>query len=146
MVGGPNRLGSPIVAAPMAGGPSNPRLAVAASDARAFAFLAGGYKTAETLAGEVAEVRRTGAVFGVNLFAPNTAAIDPEVFRRYAAELQADADDLGIDLSRAGIVEDDDGWRDKLDLLIADPIPVVSVTFGLTARMCAPCTEPVATS
>jgi nitronate monooxygenase len=131
-----NRLGSvlPIVAAPMAGGPSNPRLAAAASEAGAFAFLAGGYKSAEALAGEMAEVRRTGAVFGVNLFAPSTAAIARDAFDRYAAELQPDADDFGIDLSSARIVEDDDGWRDKLDVLIADPVAAVSLTFGLPER------------
>ncbi|REE64628.1 nitroalkane oxidase [Streptomyces sp. 3212.3] len=30
--------------------------------------------------------------------------------------------------------EDDDHWRDKIDLLLADPVPVVSFTFGLPGR------------
>ncbi len=62
----PDLLGSPLplAAAPMAGGPTTPALAVAVADAGAFAFLAGGYKAAEALAAEIAEVRRGGAPFG----------------------------------------------------------------------------------
>jgi nitronate monooxygenase len=128
-------LGSslPIVAAPMAGGPSNPRLAAAVAQVGGFAFLAGGYKTPELLATEIAAVRTGGAAFGVNLFTPNVTAIDERAFRRYADQLQHEADRYGIDLTRALIVEDDDRWHDKLGLLLADPVPVVSVTFGLPA-------------
>lgn len=128
-----NPLGSPLplAAAPMAGGPTTPRLAAAVAEAGAFAFLAGGYKTPEALAAEIVEVRGHGAAFGVNLFVPNTSPISEVTFRRYARELQADADHYGIDLAQAPLLEDDDGWQDKLDLLLADPVPVVSVTFGL---------------
>ena len=129
----PDPLGSPLplAAAPMAGGPTTPRLAAAVAEAGGFAFLAGGYKTAEALAAEIAEVRRGGAAFGVNLFAPNLSPVDETEFRRYARELQVEADRYGLDLSRAPLLEDDDRWQDKLDLLLADPVPVVSVTFGL---------------
>ena len=61
----------PLVAAPMAGGPSNPQLAAAVTLADGFAFLAGGYKTPEQLVNEIAAARTGGAAFGVNLFAPN---------------------------------------------------------------------------
>lgn len=121
----------PLVAAPMAGGPSNPQLAAAVTRADGFAFLAGGYKTPEQLVNEIAAVRTGGAAFGVNLFAPNIAPIEKGAFRRYAEHLQPAAVRYGIDLSVARIVEDDDRWRDKLDLLVDDPVPVVSVTFGL---------------
>ena len=129
----PDPLGSPLplAAAPMAGGPTTPRLAAAVAEAGAFPFLAGGYKTAEAMGAEIAEVRGTGAAFGVNLFVPDPSPIDEAEFRRYARELQADADRYGLDLSRAPLLEDDDRWTDKLDLLLADPVPVVSVTFGL---------------
>ena len=129
----PNPLGSPLplAAAPMAGGPTTPRLAAAVAEAGAFAFLAGGYKTPEALAAEIAEVRRKDVAFGVNLLAPHTSPIDEAEFRRYARELQAEADRYGLDLSGAPLLEDDDRWADKLDLLLADPVPVVSVTFGL---------------
>jgi NAD(P)H-dependent flavin oxidoreductase YrpB (nitropropane dioxygenase family) len=126
-------LGTPLslAAAPMAGGPTTTRLAAAVADAGAFAFLAGGYKTPDALAAEIDEVRRTTAAFGVNLFVPNAATISESEFRRYARELQPDAEHYGLDLSEAPLVEDDDRWQDKLDLLLADPVPVVSVTFGL---------------
>src|SRR5688572_11478122 len=130
----PNPLGSPLPlsAAPMAGGPTTPGLAAAVAEAGAFAFLAGGYKTAEALGAEITEVRRTGAAFGVNLFVPNLCPIDEVEYRRYARELQADAERYGLDLSQAPLLEDDDRWQDKLDLLLADPVPVVSVTFGVS--------------
>jgi nitronate monooxygenase len=121
----------PLAAAPMAGGATTPRLAAAVAEAGAFAFLAGGYKTPEALAAEIAEVRRSDAAFGVNLFVPNTSPISEAAYRRYARELQVEADRYGLDLARAPLLEDDDGWQDKLDLLLADPVPVVSVTFGL---------------
>jgi nitronate monooxygenase len=117
----------------MAGGPSNSGLAIAVAGAGAFPFLAGGYKAPEVLADEMTAVRARGVSFGVNLFAPNVASIDEREFRRYAAELQLEADRYGIDLSEFPIVEDDDRWRDKLDLLLAEPVPIVSVTFGLPA-------------
>jgi len=131
-----NPLGSPLplAAAPMAGGATTVALATAVLDAGAFAFLAAGYKTPEALAAEIAAVRPAGAAFGVNLFAPGIARIEEAEFRRYARELQPEADRYGIDLSQVPLREDDDRWTDKLDLLLADPVPVVSVTFGLPRR------------
>ena len=123
----------PVGAAPMAGGPTTGRLATAVAGAGGFAFLAGAYRTPDALAAEIAQVRATGAPFGVNLFAPSVARVDEAELRRYGRALQPLADRYGIDLSSAPVVEDDDGWHDKLDLLLADPVPVVSVTFGLPA-------------
>jgi NAD(P)H-dependent flavin oxidoreductase YrpB (nitropropane dioxygenase family) len=115
----------------MAGGATTVALATAVRDAGAFAFLAAGYKTPEALAAEIAAVRPAGAAFGVNLFAPGIARIEETEFRRYARELQPEADRYGIDLSQVPLREDDDRWTDKLDLLLADPVPVVSVAFRL---------------
>ncbi|GAB3848895.1 nitronate monooxygenase [Nesterenkonia populi] len=50
----------PIVAAPMAGGPTGPALTEAVADAGALPFLAGGYKTPEALSGEMEAARRLG--------------------------------------------------------------------------------------
>jgi nitronate monooxygenase len=128
-----NPLGStlPLVAAPMAGGPTTVRLAAAATEAGAFAFLAGGYKTPDALAAEIAELSGTIEAFGVNLFAPNVIPIGEADYRRYADRLQPEADHYSVDLSGIPPRNDDDWWQDKLDLLLADPVPVVSVTFGL---------------
>ncbi len=69
----------PLVSSPMAGGPSTVDLVVAVSAAGAFGFLAGGYKTAEALAEEMARVRAAGVgSFGVNLFVPGGPTADPD--------------------------------------------------------------------
>ena len=62
----------PVLAAPMAGGPSSVALGAAVSSAGGFAFLAGGYKRPDALAAEIAAARQWGAPFGVNLFAPGS--------------------------------------------------------------------------
>ncbi|WP_347041802.1 nitronate monooxygenase [Brachybacterium nesterenkovii] len=66
----------PLVAAPMAGGPTTVTLARAVAAAGAFAFLAGGYKDPAALAAHITELRAALAAdgsapgFGVNLFVP----------------------------------------------------------------------------
>ncbi|MBS2534839.1 nitronate monooxygenase [Catenulispora sp. NF23] len=121
----------PIVAAPMAGGPTTVALVGAVQGAGAFPFLAGGYKKAEALAAEVRQVRELGGTFGVNLFVPGTDAVDAAAFRAYAAELAPEAAPYGLELNPQPVVDDDDEWPDKLALLLAEPVPVVSLTFGL---------------
>src|ERR1700721_2711701 len=66
----PARLGLaiPVLAAPMAGGPSTPAMVAAAARAGGLGFLAGGYKTAEQLSEQIAEVRAATPPFGGNLF------------------------------------------------------------------------------
>ncbi len=124
-------LTNPVLAAPMAGGPSTPALVVAAAAVGSFGQLAGGYKTPQLLAEQITEVRRRTDRFGVNLFAPNPVPVDPAAFRRYAAAIAPVAETFGIDLSAAEPVEDDDHWADKIALLIDDPVAVVSFTFGI---------------
>lgn len=125
----------PVVAAPMAGGPSTPALVNAVTGAGAFGFLAGGYKTPQAMLDEIAAVRGTAA-FGVNLFVPQRddsgalQSVDADAFAAYADTLAEEAAALGLDLVLEPVV-DDDTWQDKLDVLIADPVPVVSLTFGL---------------
>jgi NAD(P)H-dependent flavin oxidoreductase YrpB (nitropropane dioxygenase family) len=127
-------LTCPVLAAPMAGGPMNPALAVAAARAGSLGFLAGGYKTPALLAQQIAEVRAQVPAFGVNLFAPNPVPVDVAEFRRYAAAVQAEADAYGLRLEGTTPVEDDDAWSAKVDLLVSDPVPAVSFTFGLPDR------------
>lgn len=120
----------PLVAAPMAGGPSTSALAIAVARAGAFPFLAGGYKSVDQLAAEMAEVRAAGATFGVNLFVPNTSTLDATALSAYATELQPEADVYGLKLNPHPLVDDDD-WEQKLTLLLREPVSVVSTTFGL---------------
>lgn len=120
----------PIVAAPMAGGPSTVELASAVADAGGFPFLAGGYKTPQAMADEIHRLRARTSRFGVNLFVPQQDRPDAAALAEYAARLQPEADRYGLTLDPVP-VEDDDAWAAKLELLIDDPVPVVSLTFGL---------------
>ena len=127
-------LAIPLIAAPMAGGPSTPALVMAAARAGGIAFLAAGYQEPQALADQIAAVRSAGAPYGVNLFAPNPVPVDAGAFRRYADAIQPEADRYGIDLAGFDPVEDDDHWRDKIDILCADPVPIASFTFGIPHR------------
>lgn len=120
----------PIVAAPMAGGSSTVTLARAVAAAGGFPFLAAGYKTPEKLSSEIDELRGSVARFGVNLFVPSNAPVDAAAFAAYAAELHEEAAAYDIELDPVP-TNDDDAWNAKLALLLASPVPVVSVTFGL---------------
>lgn len=127
------RLELPIVAAPMAGGPSTPALAAAVSDAGGLGFLAAGYKTPEALAGELRALRElTGTPFGVNVFVPSPDSADPDALASYVRRLEAEARERGVELGEPRY--DDDHWQAKLDLLAEERVPVVSFAFGLPGR------------
>ena len=121
-------LDIPIIAAPMAGGASTPNLVVAASDACGLGFLAGGYKTPQALAAQIVEVRqRTDHAFGVNLFMPQAPLTD-----RAAVESFRDLLGREYGLSLGQIADADNDWfAEKVALVIAHRVPVVSFTFGL---------------
>lgn len=120
----------PLVAAPMAGGPSTVALAEAVASAGAFPFLAGGTKSADALGEEIAAVRGVGADFGVNLFALPPRTVDEAAFAAYAAELADEASAHGIALDPVPRT-DDDSFGEKLEMLTRSPVPVVSFTFAL---------------
>ncbi len=123
----------PLVAAPMAGGPSTPAMVSAASSAGGFGMLAAGYKTTAALEAEINAVRGETIPFGVNVFAPNAVPVDPERYRAYAAIVQAEADKFSMTLP-ARPIEDDDAFDEKIALLLDDPVPMVSFTFGIPPR------------
>jgi NAD(P)H-dependent flavin oxidoreductase YrpB (nitropropane dioxygenase family) len=127
-------LACPVLAAPMAGGATTAALVAEAARAGSLGFLAAGYKAPDLLRQQIAEVREQTPVFGVNLFAPNPVPVDTAEFRRYAAAIQAEADQYGLRLDEAIPVEDDDAWAAKADLLVGEPVPVVSCTFGIPDR------------
>src|SRR5438105_5055772 len=120
----------PVVAAPMAGGPSTPALAAAVSRAGGLGFLAAGYLSAQRLAEDVAEVRRlTDRPFGVNVFAPVAGGADEAAVDGYARRLALTAQRYGVALGDP--VGGDDGYPEKVRLLLAGPVPVVSFAFGV---------------
>src|SRR5688500_5277022 len=68
----------PIIAAPMAGGPSTPALAAAVSNAGGLGFLAAGYKSTDSVETEIDAFRsETDAPFGVNVFVPASVNAAP---------------------------------------------------------------------
>lgn len=122
-------LDRPIVGAPMAGGPSTPALAAAVSDAGGLGFLAGGYRTPDDLAADIAATRvLTAAPFGVNLFVVEPSRPDPAALDAYARSLAPVADRLGVALGEPRW--DDDALDAKLALVLDARPAVVSFTFG----------------
>jgi nitronate monooxygenase len=119
----------PVWVAPMAGGPSTAGLVTAAAAAGGFGFLAGGYKNAAALRAEMEQVRAAGATaFGVNLFVPGAPAGDSAAVASYVAALRREAPRSGAEPGEP--TWDDDGWAEKIAVLLDDPPPVVSFSFG----------------
>src|ERR1700678_3488488 len=123
----------PLIAAPMAGGPTTPAMVSAAARAGALGMLAAGYKTAEAVEGEIKSVRAEGIPFGINVFVPNPLPVDPDSYRTYAEIIQQEADQFGLKLPPEPI-EDTDRFDEKITLLLDDPVPMVSFTFGIPPR------------
>jgi nitronate monooxygenase len=125
-------LALPVVQAPMAGGPSTPQLAAAVSGAGGLGFVAAGYQAPAGLADAIAATRAlTAAPIGVNVFAPTGAAADPAVVEDYINALRPEAERAGVPLGMPRF--DDDAFDDKIALLAADPVAVVSFTFAAPA-------------
>lgn len=120
----------PIVAAPMAGGPTTVALALAVAEAGGYPFLAGGYKTSDALHAEIRQLQTKNVPFGVNLFVPADTTIDPAALVTYAQELSSEAEQYGLRLDPEPVM-DDDHWEEKIALLTMHPVPLVSFTFGL---------------
>jgi nitronate monooxygenase len=118
-----------IVLAPMAGGVSTPGLVKAVGEAGGLGFLAGGYLRPDALREQIAAVRAAGGgrPFGVNLFVPGEAG-DPGGLAEYRSELLR----YGAELPKAPGY-DRDWWEEKVRLLVEQPVPVVSFTFGVPA-------------
>jgi nitronate monooxygenase len=119
-------LPSPVLAAPMAGGPSTPAFVNAVTAAGSLAFLPAGYRTAAQLADDLAAVRDAG----VNLFVPEPDPADPSALAAFRAAISEEVQALGAALG-PDVLADDDDWDAKIDLLVRQPVPWVSFTFGL---------------
>ncbi|SEB80865.1 nitronate monooxygenase [Arthrobacter woluwensis] len=128
-------LPSRVMAAPMAGGASSTAFVSAALEAGAMGFVAAGYRSAAELGAQLEEIKARSAVlggapFGVNLFVPDSAPVDPQAVRDYAEALRPWADRLGVAVPEP-VLDDDDDYPAKIRLLLEHPAPVVSFTFGL---------------
>jgi nitronate monooxygenase len=122
-------LAQPIVGAPLAGGPSTPELAAAVSNAGGLGFLAAGYLTPDTVAGQIARVQElTEDRYGLNIFCLADRTVDPDALERYAESLEADARALGAELGTPHF--EDDAFEAKIELALREAPDVVSFTFG----------------
>jgi nitronate monooxygenase len=127
-----DRLAHPIVQAPLAGGPSTPALAAAVSEAGALGFLAAGYKAVDAVRADLGALRElTDRSFGLNVFAPLAGAADADAVRAFAERLRAESERRGVALGEPR--RDDDAWEAKLELAVAERVPLVSFTFGCPA-------------
>ncbi|MEV1286275.1 nitronate monooxygenase [Micromonospora sp. NPDC049679] len=125
------RLGVPlpVIAAPMAGGPSTAMLVAAVGEAGGLGFLAAGYRTADQLRAQITQVRTlTDRPFGVNLFVPGDPSVDRPALDAYAPALEPVATRLGVALGEPHW--EDDEYAAKLELLVAERVPLISFTFG----------------
>jgi nitronate monooxygenase len=120
----------PVLAAPMAGGPSTPGLVAAAAHAGSLGFVPGGYLTVDQFAADLASVRAETDRYGVNLFVPDPMPVDRAGVLAYRELISPEFDRLGLELPAPRWVDDDE-WPAKVDLLVRDPAPWVSFTFGL---------------
>ena len=128
-------FGTPVIAAPMAGGTSMPAFVEAVHRAGGLGFLAAGYKGVAAMQAEIRSVRESGARFGMNVFVPDPAQLQPSAamlaeLEDYRLQLLADARRYGMELPPLR-VDDDDEWQGKIDALLAEPVELVSFVFGL---------------
>jgi nitronate monooxygenase len=123
-------ISKPLIVAPMAGGPSTPQLAAAASNAGGLGMLAGGLLSPDVLAEKIDAARGlTSGPLGVNLFVPQPSAGTQCQYAEYAKALAPEAQRYGVRLGTPR--QDDHGWAAKLQV-VSDMRPeVVSFTFGL---------------
>jgi NAD(P)H-dependent flavin oxidoreductase YrpB (nitropropane dioxygenase family) len=120
----------PVLAAPMAGGPTTPASVAAAAAAGSLGFLPAGYRTAAQLAADLQELRALTPAFGVNLFVPDRRPVDRPAVAAYRDTIAAELARLGVEPGPERW-EDDDDWPAKVELLVDQPVPWVSFTFGL---------------
>ena len=126
-------LSVPIVAAPMAGGPTTPDLVVAADRAGGIGFLAAGYQSAEALKTKIGAVRGETPHFGVNLFAPNPVPVDRTAYRLIASGCEPMPTGS---VSRCPMIRSRTTMAGGTRLTCSSMrrVPVVSFTFGVPER------------
>ena len=124
-----DRMTAPVVLAPMAGGPSTPALCAAVTEAGGLGLLAGAYRPVAGLADDIAETRAlTPGPFGVNLFVPRIDEAPERDLRAYLERLGAEGERYGTAVGTPR--DDDDGWDEKIALLLDARVAVASFTFG----------------
>ena len=121
-----DELELPIALAPLAGGPSTAELAAAVATAGGLGFLGAGYLAPDALAERLsATVEMATGPVAVNLFVIAGEPSPRASYSDYVAALGPEAGEPRFD---------DDHFEDKVDVLVATQVPVVSFTFGAPPR------------
>jgi nitronate monooxygenase len=124
-----NRVELPIVLAPLAGGPSTPELTAAVCEAGGLGLLATGYLSPTQASDAIAKTRElTDRPFGVNLFVPGDGPAVPSAYAAYVERLRVWAEKRSLPLGSPDYSDDD--WDAKLELVLAQRVPVVTFAFG----------------
>lgn len=121
---------SPVVLAPLAGGPTTVAMTAEVGRAGGFGFLAAGYLGVDALADRIAELGSvSGEPYGVNVFVPSPDSLQLlQAARDHVARLAPMAELAGVTLGQPRW--DDDGYAAKLELLLDARPSVVSFAFG----------------
>src|SRR4051794_21499637 len=108
-------LETPVIQAPMAGGPSTVELAAAVSNAGGLGSVAGAYLSPERLREDVRRLQSiTSRPFAVNLFVPSPVDVTEEDIDRAADLLEPYRIELGLP-PRAAVT----AWAEDFDAQLA---------------------------
>ena len=126
-------LETPVVLAPLGGGPSTPELAAAVCEAGGLGFLAFAYLSPQDAAACLRATRElTSRALGVNVFMPVAGPAAPARYSAFADSLGEWALQRGLPIGTPTF--SDDHFDAKLELLLADAPAVTSLTFGCPER------------
>ena len=124
-------IDTPVVLAPMGGGPSTVELAAAVSAAGGLGTLAGGYLPPGRLREEIRRLRAaTDRPFGVNLFAPTPVDATPAAVEGALVLLEPYRTELGLP-ERPEITSWAEDLGEQVQVVLEEHVPVFSFTFGL---------------
>jgi nitronate monooxygenase len=121
----------PIIQAPMAGGPTTPRLVAAVSNAGGLGTLAGGMSSPEVIERDIAEIRRlTDRPFAVNLFVLEAPHPSAELVAKATRLLDPFRHELGLapEAELTGFCED---FSAQLKIVLKARPALASFTFGI---------------
>ncbi|GAA1046447.1 nitronate monooxygenase [Rothia amarae] len=126
-------LTTPIVGAPMAGGPTTPELVAAVSNAGGLGMLAAGYYSPKQIEADVlAVLKLTDKPFGVDLFSPTEPDENSEeaetLLLDYRRALAPVGEKFGLDLLNYEL-DIPDYLQANVDWLVENPVPAVTFTF-----------------
>jgi nitronate monooxygenase len=125
----------PIIQGPMAGGPSTPQLVAAVSNSGGLGSLGAGYLTPPQIREAIRTVKSlTSRPFNVSLFIPSPPAEVEETRARVEQVrglMQPYLEELGLPPLPATLPPPEPSFDEQLEVILAEQVPVFSVTFGI---------------